>query len=259
VISPDGGFGTYDGAFVHVGELGPGATAICLEMFENPRYEAATPALRHNYITFGKVRYLAGSALYEIAGDEIVPRLRQLYDEAQIGPGDPERLADFEASVATILSLHGNSSRFEQELQLRKMIADQSRRSLVSGSIFADVAEMYLKSNRNRSCVRWYRRAAEYDRYLNRPVYLYNIACAFSRMGELERGLAALEEAVVAGYAELSWLERDGDLDFLRGDPRFTQIVEFIVSGGETGLPGLSRSRRGGFWDLLLPGRDDED
>ena len=53
----------------------------------------------------------------------------------------------------------------------------------------------------------------------------YNAACLFAVAGRTDRALACLEEAVAVGFGNLRWLERDPDLDGLRGDPRFAGLM----------------------------------
>lgn len=58
-----------------------------------------------------------------------------------------------------------------------------------------------------------------------RPGPWYNLACARSRLGELQQALRALDRAVRAGYDDLESLERDEDLDPLRELPGYRRIV----------------------------------
>jgi non-specific serine/threonine protein kinase len=55
---------------------------------------------------------------------------------------------------------------------------------------------------------------------------LYNTACFFSRLKNIDRAIELLERAQFAGFAMRSWMEHDSDLDPLRDDPRFNQILE---------------------------------
>ena len=56
----------------------------------------------------------------------------------------------------------------------------------------------------------------------------YNAACLFAVAGKVDRALECLEEALAVGFGNRRWLERDPDLDVLRGDPRFTALMERI-------------------------------
>lgn len=58
----------------------------------------------------------------------------------------------------------------------------------------------------------------------------YNAACLFAVAGKPDRALECLEEAMAVGFGNVRWLERDPDLDSLRGDPRFTSLMA-LMSG----------------------------
>jgi tetratricopeptide (TPR) repeat protein len=55
---------------------------------------------------------------------------------------------------------------------------------------------------------------------------LYNVACAYSHIGETEKALDALERSMGKGMAELEWMQNDSDLDNLRDHPRFKKLLE---------------------------------
>ena len=56
----------------------------------------------------------------------------------------------------------------------------------------------------------------------------YNVACAYSVLGDVDDALRMLDHAVRHGRGNLEWIERDPDLDPLRSDPRFNDIVNRI-------------------------------
>lgn len=56
----------------------------------------------------------------------------------------------------------------------------------------------------------------------------YNAACLFALAGDVERALRCVEEAIAVGFGNRQWLERDPDLDALRGDPRFEALLARI-------------------------------
>lgn len=82
--------------------------------------------------------------------------------------------------------------------------------------------------------------AARVDEYAGRALQSrsgdfstpYNLACAYSALGNVDRALALLDEAVRTGRGNLGWIEHDADLDNLRNDPRFAAIVERLRQGG---------------------------
>jgi TolB-like protein/tetratricopeptide (TPR) repeat protein len=56
------------------------------------------------------------------------------------------------------------------------------------------------------------------------PMMLYNCACLYTHLGELDRALDALERAVEGGYENFRWMQHDPDLDKLRHLPRFLEL-----------------------------------
>jgi adenylate cyclase len=57
------------------------------------------------------------------------------------------------------------------------------------------------------------------------PVMLYNCACLYSRLGEVDRALEALQQALAAGYSNKGWWKQDPDLNPLRDNPRFQELM----------------------------------
>jgi non-specific serine/threonine protein kinase len=57
------------------------------------------------------------------------------------------------------------------------------------------------------------------------PPILYNMACFFSVAGETEQALDCLERALKANFGLMEWIERDPDLDNLRGETRFQELL----------------------------------
>jgi tetratricopeptide (TPR) repeat protein len=56
------------------------------------------------------------------------------------------------------------------------------------------------------------------------PMMLYNLACLYATLREIEQALAALERAVAGGYENFRWMAHDPDLDVLRSEPRFMAL-----------------------------------
>ncbi|CAN5357438.1 hypothetical protein BH23GEM2_BH23GEM2_15340 [soil metagenome] len=58
------------------------------------------------------------------------------------------------------------------------------------------------------------------------PMTLYNVACVYALGGRKEAALSCLEKAVDNGFGHKEWVEHDTDLETLRGDSRFQQLVD---------------------------------
>lgn len=57
-------------------------------------------------------------------------------------------------------------------------------------------------------------------------VSLYNAACFYAQMGERELALKTLQDAVLAGWVDFEWIKRDTDLDSLRNEPEFVDLIK---------------------------------
>jgi Flp pilus assembly protein TadD len=53
----------------------------------------------------------------------------------------------------------------------------------------------------------------------------YNLACSLSVLGHVEQAIAALDLAIELGYADVIHMEHDPDLEPVRGEPGFRQLL----------------------------------
>jgi TolB-like protein/Flp pilus assembly protein TadD len=72
----------------------------------------------------------------------------------------------------------------------------------------------------------WLRRALELDP--DDPIVLYNVACNFATLGEADESLDYLEQAIEHGTVSSDWMRNDEDLVSLRGNPRYTALLQRV-------------------------------
>ena len=70
----------------------------------------------------------------------------------------------------------------------------------------------------------WAHRALEAGK--DEPAIIYNVACMFAQLGELDHAIDLLNRSVSQGYGHRAWLEHDADLAPLRGHKRFQELLE---------------------------------
>ncbi len=58
------------------------------------------------------------------------------------------------------------------------------------------------------------------------PLMHYNAACFFAQMSEKHSAIQSLKDAVNAGYGNYEWLKRDTDLDSIREEPEYKELVK---------------------------------
>lgn len=57
------------------------------------------------------------------------------------------------------------------------------------------------------------------------PLIHYNLACSFALLRKPDLALKTLRRAVELGYRDFRYMREDRDLDSIRQDPRFKQIL----------------------------------
>jgi tetratricopeptide (TPR) repeat protein len=57
------------------------------------------------------------------------------------------------------------------------------------------------------------------------PIVLYNLACSYSLLEDIDKAFRAFKKAINCGYYDFEHLEQDEDLSNLRKDRRFQQYL----------------------------------
>jgi TolB-like protein/cytochrome c-type biogenesis protein CcmH/NrfG len=85
-----------------------------------------------------------------------------------------------------------------------------------------------LRLGEKAEAVRWIQRSLE-----SAPrdsIVHYNAACFFALAGEKDKALDCLERCLIkVGNISREWLEHDSDLDSIRSEPRFREVVETLI------------------------------
>jgi adenylate cyclase len=108
-------------------------------------------------------------------------------------------------------------ARTLEVIERRLQTTPDDARALCFGSV------NLLEAGQTEKGMEWLERAktSQGDDALN----LYNVACVYSNIGEVELALDCLEKSIRKGMAELDWMMNDSDLDNLRDHPRFIALL----------------------------------
>lgn len=63
------------------------------------------------------------------------------------------------------------------------------------------------------------------------PIIFYNLACSYSLMGDIDKSLQALRDALEKGYRDFSYMDKDPDLANLKKDKRFDELLSKNING----------------------------
>ncbi len=55
---------------------------------------------------------------------------------------------------------------------------------------------------------------------------LYNAACLYTQLREVRLAVKTLKESITAGHENYDWIKRDSDLDPIRDDPEYIELME---------------------------------
>ena len=53
----------------------------------------------------------------------------------------------------------------------------------------------------------------------------YNAACFYSQLGDKKQAIETLKKAISSGYKGYDWMKHDPDLDVLRNEPEFIELM----------------------------------
>jgi tetratricopeptide (TPR) repeat protein len=59
----------------------------------------------------------------------------------------------------------------------------------------------------------------------NDPVVHYNLACSYALLGKVDLALKTLRKAIELGYRDFRYMREDCDLQAVRDDPRFADLL----------------------------------
>jgi tetratricopeptide (TPR) repeat protein len=57
------------------------------------------------------------------------------------------------------------------------------------------------------------------------PLAHYNLACSYALLRRIDQAIRTLRHAIELGYRDFRYMREDHDLDALRHDPRFRQLL----------------------------------
>lgn len=57
------------------------------------------------------------------------------------------------------------------------------------------------------------------------PLMMYNAACFYARLAEKRKSVETLKNAVATGFEHYEWMKRDPDLESIRGEPGYMELM----------------------------------
>lgn len=93
-----------------------------------------------------------------------------------------------------------------------------------------DFAEALVALGELYTCIGMYKEGLAVDEKLAQlrpddPIVLYNLACSYSLMRDIDKAYRTVKKAINCGYTDFKHMQKDEDLANLRKDRRFQQYL----------------------------------
>ncbi|HEX5136831.1 MAG TPA: hypothetical protein VFY93_07665 [Planctomycetota bacterium] len=251
--STSGPTGHYAGQFKRVKDLGPRAVPILLDILMDravsmPGEGAAGPyrGIHPGLLAFDpqELRGLTAYGIGEVVERDdraTIARLLDLCNALSGTRGSDVRFEREELAPSIAFSLHdlgvpGPAQRYINDLRHK---LDAGRLSGVEElDAMWDLAFACIRVGRHDEGVDYYLRILDWSP--NKAIVAYNVACSFStraaetrdaRMRGIFRREAVqfLAQAIEEfNYGDWKWMEEDGDLSFIRDDPKYQELLRYL-------------------------------
>ena len=116
------------------------------------------------------------------------------------------------------------ASDFERDFLEAAQAADPS-----NVDILISLADIYAKAGLHEEGLKIDQRLVEIQP--KEPKFHYNLACAHSLLGHIDPALQALTRALQLGYTKVEHLRDDPDLENLKKDRRYEEILRQFAPG----------------------------
>jgi adenylate cyclase len=131
------------------------------------------------------------------------------------------------AALALLATAFSSLGRKEDVIRVSRRAYDAARRHLELNPDNPRALYMGAMSLSNlgesEKAREWNRRALAMEP--DDPSVLYNIACCFAMEKQKDEALSALNKAIDQGFGHWKWIDHDSDLDSIRGEPGFQELL----------------------------------
>ena len=219
LISPQGGFGFYEGQFKRMLYLGADAVAPLVAIFTQEDYVFVLVQLQKDEENIYKIRYLAGEAITEFhyhMGRNKAGVLRELHQMV-----DKSKDNQLKEIAMTTLYFLGDTRLLDTRIHYWK---NKIRREPYNEESYSNLGMIYLRIRKETLGVQLLHKAVSINPY--NSLTHYNLACAYSCLGKIDKALDSLETSVAKGYDDVAWMKRDGDLRNISHTARFKRLIK---------------------------------
>ncbi|MBI5365983.1 MAG: hypothetical protein HZA54_03005, partial [Planctomycetes bacterium] len=212
-----------------------GRDAAALADFE----AALASGIRRSDILLARGRYRVAKGELELAQEDFysAAQLAQPTGEPyaelgllQLKRGDLERAILYLERALKAAPKSGRADELRAQLTAAKQRRDAEAIPLTKGKEYQRRGDEWINKKQYEFAEKDYQKAVELDAQLDGA--WYNLACIYSLWGQLDKSLAHLRKAFETGFKDFDWAGKDSDLDNLRKDARYGELIKEF--GGKT-------------------------
>ncbi len=171
-----------------------------------------------NQETSKQVRSLAIEALGEVGNRE--KSITDMLEQVVKDPTAPEYGLTAMVSLAKL----GKTEIFDRQVKrLENAGQDLLRENTQRGQAYSNLAGLWSRMNKADKAMACYKKAIEL--LPQDGTLLYNVACSYSVMKNLDEAFKYLNKAIDSGFNHWEWMRVDGDLKNLHKDPRWKKAL----------------------------------
>ncbi|MBT8141561.1 MAG: tetratricopeptide repeat protein [Gammaproteobacteria bacterium] len=171
---------------------------------------AINPSLYEAYHNYARTHYHQGN---------LKEAIRYFEKAAEVEPGDYE---SYSLAAPLYTALDDQSAALETYQKAYARVAAHIKDYPENQRAYQLGAICLLKLGEHAKANQWAEQAVNLAP--NDPATRYNTACFYSLAGDLDKAFKYLKDSI----SSRSWIENDPELDVLREDPRYTEIIDSL-------------------------------
>lgn len=122
------------------------------------------------------------------------------------------------------------SGEYTKAIEILKKLEEQIPNN---PTIIAQLGINYHMAKDYDNATEYHQKLADFDNAATKQNGLYNLACVYSLKNDKDKAFDYLKQAVVAGYADIEHMKSDTDLEGIKNDKRFEEMIAWIENGGK--------------------------
>ena len=225
LVSPQGGYGFYEGQFKDMLYLKNRALKPLVKIFTDKKYFFVNKKIDENEILKYKLRYLSGQAIPAFA--PYIKDKKAILNELKkmLFLSNDKELKEI---AMTSLYFLGETEHLNRKIaDVKNLIKVCKRSRYLSrklGTLYSELGMLYLRILKEKQGIQMLQKAVKISPHDS--LLYYNLACAYACLNKIDKALEVLETSISKGYEDLNWILKDGDLRNIHHTKRFKKIIQ---------------------------------